>query len=90
VLDREVAVVNQWASGSGLSIETLIEAVAAIQGYATIKALGIASYDPECDLDNRVLSASPSIMRAVLTAAPRDSSSDYAVCCRSARIRRSI
>jgi arginase len=68
VLDREVAVANQWASGSGLSVETLIEAVKLIQGHATIKALGIASYDPEYDTDDRALSASTSIMRSVLMA----------------------
>ena len=68
VLDREVAVANQWASSGGLSIEALIEAVAAIQAHTKIKGLGIASYDPECDHDGRAITAACSIVRLVVPA----------------------
>lgn len=70
VLDPAVAVWNQWASPGGLSIEALTQAVGMIQAHTKIKGLGIASYDPELDHDNRALSAACSIVKLVLPASP--------------------
>jgi arginase len=66
VLDRTVAVANHWASSGGLSIQALMEAVAAIQAHTKIRGLGIASYDPECDQDQRALTAACSIVKLVV------------------------
>src|ERR1035441_5425653 len=66
VLDPTEAIANQWAPPSGLTIESIKEAVKTIQAHTRIKALGIAAYDPEADHDGRALAAASSITEFLL------------------------
>jgi arginase len=66
VLDPAQAVANQWTPPGGLTIETLKDAVGAIQAGARIKALGIAAYDPEADHNGRALGAALSVTELLL------------------------
>jgi hypothetical protein len=52
-----------------LTVETIKEAVRTIQAHTRIKALGIASYDPEADHDGRALAAASSVTEFLLGAA---------------------
>jgi arginase len=67
VLDPTEAIGNQWVPPGGLTIESIKEAVKTIQAHTRIKALGIASYDPEADHDGRALAAVSSITEFLLS-----------------------
>lgn len=69
VLDPAEAIANQWAPPGGLTIEAMKEAARTIQAHTRIKALGIASYDPEADHNGRALAAASSITESLLAAA---------------------
>jgi arginase len=69
VLDPTEAIANQWAPPGGLTIETIKEAVRTIQAHTRIKALGIASYDPEADHDGQALAAASLVTEFLLGAA---------------------
>ncbi|MBZ5614268.1 MAG: arginase family protein [Acidobacteriia bacterium] len=69
VLDPAEAIANQWAPPGGLTIETMQKAVRTIQAHTRIKALGIASYDPEADHNGQALAAASSITEFLLGAA---------------------
>jgi arginase family enzyme len=66
VLDPTEAVANQWTPPGGLTIATLQAAMRTIQSTARIKALGIASYDPEVDHNGRAIEAALSITEVLL------------------------
>jgi arginase len=66
VLDPNVATSNQWTPPDGISLETLIGAIEEVKGESKIAALGIASYDPEVDRDDRALSAAVAVTETVL------------------------
>src|ERR1043165_4419193 len=57
VLDPTDAIANQWPTPGGFSIETLHRAMEHIRKQAPIKGFGIASYDPDCDPDQKALQA---------------------------------
>src|SRR5581483_977907 len=57
VLDPSVAVANQWASPGGITLECLLEGVFEVRKKTRIVALGVASYDPAGDRDNKALNA---------------------------------
>jgi arginase len=67
VLDPGVAKSNQWTPPSGISLETLLQAIQEVKNHARIAALGIASYDPEVDRDGRALAAAVSVAETVLS-----------------------
>jgi arginase len=67
VLDPREATANQWTPPDGLTVETLREAVKAIQSYTDIKGFGIGSYDPECDRDLNALQAACAVAESVLS-----------------------
>jgi arginase len=66
VLDPTEAIGNQWVPPGGLTVEAIRAAVRTIQAHTRIKALGIASYDPEADHDGRALAAVSSITQFLL------------------------
>ncbi len=57
VLDPSVAMANQWASPGGITLECLLEGVSEVRKKTRIVALGVASYDPAGDRDNKALNA---------------------------------
>jgi arginase len=57
VLDPSEAVANQWTPPGGLTTEQLERAIREIQQHAPVKAVGIASYDPDCDRSQAALRA---------------------------------
>jgi arginase len=53
VLDPSDAVWNQWAPPGGMSVEGVQDAVLQVRRAGPIRAVGIASYDPDADVDGR-------------------------------------
>lgn len=66
VLDPAEAIANQWTPPNGITIQTLLSAVADIREQTKPVALGIASYDPAVDRDGRALSAALEVARVLL------------------------
>lgn len=66
VLDPSEGVANQWAPPGGIKAEAIVNLVKKIQRHTTIKAIGIASYDPDADLDGRARGAATSIIESLL------------------------
>jgi arginase len=66
VLDSTVAVANAWTSPGGLTIEQLEQAIRELQQHAPVKAVGIASYDPECDRSRGALNAACVAVEAIV------------------------
>ncbi len=66
VLDPSVARANSLAVDGGLLVEDLIAAISAVQAHTRIKALGIASYDPERDPEGKATDAAAAITEALL------------------------
>ena len=57
VLDPKEAVANHWTPPGGFTTEQLERAIREIQQHASVKAFGIASYDPDCDRNQAALRA---------------------------------
>lgn len=68
VLDPEETPANEFAPPDGLMLAQIEEAVAMIGERLRILASGIASYDPQCDRDDRTLHAGVKIMQSILAA----------------------
>jgi len=66
VLDPKDAIANQWSTPGGFSIENLQRAIEHIRKQAPIKGFGIASYDPDCDPDQKALKAACSAAESIL------------------------
>lgn len=66
VLDPAEAMANQWTPPNGITIQTLLSAVADIREQTKPVALGIASYDPAVDGDGRALSAALDVVKVLL------------------------
>lgn len=66
VLDPAEAIANQWTPPNGITIQTLLSAVADIREQMKPAALGIASYDPAVDGDVRALSAALDVIKVLL------------------------
>jgi arginase family enzyme len=67
VLDPTEATANQWTPPGGFTVETLREAVKAIQSRVRVKGFGIGSYDPECDRNLNALKAACAVAESVLS-----------------------
>lgn len=67
VLDPSVARGNQWAPPGGIDVETLKEAIREVLSRTAISALGIASYNPAVDDDNRALAAVVSVIELIVS-----------------------
>lgn len=67
VLDRSEAIANQWAGPNGISLRTLLEAIAEVRRHTKIAALGIGSYDPAVDEGGRALAAALRVVETVLS-----------------------
>jgi arginase len=65
VLDPSEAVWNQWAPPGGLSVEDVRRGVAQVRRSGTIRAAGIASYDPAADGDGRAPRAVAAILETL-------------------------
>jgi arginase len=68
VLDPSEAVTNQWAPEGGLTVAAVRDAAAEVRRRSRIKAIGVASYDPEADRDGRGARAAAAILEAALGA----------------------
>ncbi|MBO0911037.1 MAG: arginase family protein [Acidobacteria bacterium] len=66
VLDPSVATANQWTPPGGITLQCLLEAIAAIRRQTRIAALGIASYDPAVDRGGCALEAALGVAESVL------------------------
>jgi len=66
VLDPSVATSSQWAPPNGISLEVLIQAIKEVKTHVRIAALGIASYDPQVDQEEKALAAAVAVADAVL------------------------
>jgi arginase len=71
VLDPEPAPANEFAAPDGLSLAHIREAVQTIGERFNVCAGGIASYDPRCDKEDRVLNAGLTIIKSILAHAGR-------------------
>jgi arginase len=68
VLDpKATAPANEFAVPGGLTLTQVQEAIQMIGERFTICASGIASYDPQCDKNDEVLSAGIEMMKTILT-----------------------
>jgi arginase len=63
VLDPTEATSNQWTPPGGITLQILLDAIAEIRGRATLASLGIASYDPGVDHNERALSAALDVVK---------------------------
>jgi arginase len=66
VLDPTLAPANHFPAPGGLSVETVVEMIELARSRFTIAALGVASYDPANDLNNRTIKAGMKLMEAAL------------------------
>jgi len=66
VLDPQEAVANQWTPPGGLTVQNLTDALREIRKHTQIKGFGIASYDPELDIDQKALKAACAAAEAIL------------------------
>jgi arginase len=71
VLDPAEAISNQWSVPGGLTIEAVLETIAAIQAHTSIKGIDLASYDPTVDEQGKALAAARKIVQFVLSADSR-------------------
>jgi len=66
VLDPMEAVANQWTPPGGLTVEKLTDALREIRRHAQVKGFGIASYDPELDVDQKALKTACAVAESIL------------------------
>ena len=57
VLDRDEAVANMWPTTGGLTVAQVAEMLHLIRDRFTVRGVGIGSYDPEADMNQRALKA---------------------------------
>ena len=57
VLDRDEATANMWATGGGLTVAEVDEMLLIVRERFLVRGLGIGSYDPDADLNQRALKA---------------------------------
>jgi arginase len=65
VLDPVEALWNQWPTPGGLKVAEISNAVSEMRRRTTIKAAGVASYDPACDRDGRAIRAATVILQSI-------------------------
>jgi arginase len=65
VLDPTEAVWNGWPTPGGPKVAEISNAVSAIRRRTTIKAVGVASYDPAYDRDGRAARAATAILQSI-------------------------
>jgi arginase len=66
VLHPSVATANQWTPPGGITVEELIKGLAEVRRATKIAALGIGSYDPARDQNDRALEAAVAVVQALL------------------------
>jgi len=66
VLDPVKTPANMFPSAEGLEVETVKEAIRLLRERFTIRAVGIASYDPEYDPHQNTLRAGIELVETVL------------------------
>lgn len=57
VLDSREAMANVWATPDGWKVDDLVAAIRIVKERRRIKAVGVASYDPQADRDGRAAHA---------------------------------
>jgi arginase len=57
VLDRDEATANMWATGGGLTVREVGEMLQLVHERFTIRGVGLGSYDPDADVNQRGLRA---------------------------------
>jgi arginase len=67
VLDPSEAIANQWTPPNGITLRTLLDGITEVRKHAKVVALGIASYDPAVDHEDRALSAATQVAEVLLT-----------------------
>jgi arginase len=67
VLDPTEATANQWTPPNGITLRTLLDGITVVRKHAKVVALGIASYDPAVDHEDRALSAATQVAEVLLT-----------------------
>ncbi len=66
VLDARKTPANHFPAPGGLEVETVVEAVRLIREQFTVRALGVASYDPSCDSHGNTLRAGMELIGAAI------------------------
>jgi len=66
VLNSAEAVWNQWTGPNGISVLTLLDAVAQIGWRGKVCALGVASYDPAADANCKAMLAAVSAIQTLM------------------------
>ena len=57
VLDRDEATANMWPTAGGLTVPEVAEMLQLVRERFTLRGVGIGSYDPEADMNQRALKA---------------------------------
>jgi arginase len=71
VLDRDEATPNMWATGGGLRVAEVEETLQLVRERFTLRGVGIGSYDPEADVNQRGLRAALRFVDAVCDSSSR-------------------
>ena len=66
VFDLSPARASAMSGPGGLALETGLELIRQVKRTLPLKALGVASYDPACDVDDRVRNAALAAIEAAL------------------------
>jgi arginase len=67
VLDSREAMASVWATPGGWNVDDLVEAIRIVKERRRIKAVGVASYDPQADRDGRAAQAIVRIIDLITT-----------------------
>jgi arginase family enzyme len=67
ILDSREASANPWATPGGWKIADLVEAVRIVKSRRRIKAVGIASYDPQADRDGHAARTAVRLVEMITT-----------------------
>ena len=57
VLDRDEATANMWPTAGGLTVRQVAEMLHLVRERFTVRGVGVGSYDPDADLNQRALKA---------------------------------
>ena len=71
VLDREEATATMWATTGGLTVGEVDEMLHLVRERFAVRGVGIGSYDPEADLNQRALRAALRFIETACDVSPR-------------------
>ena len=67
VLDTSIGRANQFAAPHGVTLDTMLHAIATIHNHVDVRAAAITAYDPEFDSNGAMARAATEVARALVT-----------------------